>query len=217
MDSLDRFMHLAVRVFAVITMAAISLVLLGVNPSSFYIAYSNQANVLPTPVILQPEGIETILPEETDFVEYSEDDLFCLQQNIFFEARNQSVEAMQAVALVTMNRVASKFYPDTICDVVFQGRMSDGKRLKNQCQFSWTCDGKPDIPSLKNKKELIAWNTAHTIAVEVLSGNVENFLGKNVTHYHASYVSPNWSKARRYVRVASIQRHVFYKDKRETI
>lgn len=217
MDSLDRFMHRAVRVFAVITMAAISLVLFGVNPSSFYFAYSNQEGVMPTPVILQPEGIDTIIPEEYNTVNYSEDDLLCMQQNIYFEARNQSVEAMQAVALVTMNRVHSKFYPDNVCDVVFQGRMSDGKKIKNQCQFSWTCDGKSDVPNLKNKKEMVAWNMARDIAAEILNGEVDNFLGQNVTHYHANYVKPHWSNARRYVRVASIQKHVFYKDKKENI
>jgi len=57
----------------------------------------------------------------------SDEDRYCLQQNIFFEARNQSTLGQAAVAWVTLNRVESTRYPDTICEVVWQ-----------KSQFSWT-------------------------------------------------------------------------------
>jgi len=54
----------------------------------------------------------------------------CLADNIYFEARNESVKGQVAVASVTKNRVKSKHYPNTICKVVWEHR-----------QFSWTLDG----------------------------------------------------------------------------
>ena len=50
-----------------------------------------------------------------------EEDKHCLQQNIFFEARNQSTLGQVAVAWVTLNRVENSSYPTSICQVVKQG------------------------------------------------------------------------------------------------
>ena len=44
----------------------------------------------------------------------------CLAQNIYFEAGNQSLEGMAAVADVTINRKDNASYPNTICEVVYQ-------------------------------------------------------------------------------------------------
>ena len=57
--------------------------------------------------------------------------------NIFFEARSEPIQGQIAVAEVTLNRVASDDYPNTICEVVLQEN-SQG------CQFSWWCDSKSD-------------------------------------------------------------------------
>ena len=51
-------------------------------------------------------------------VELESKELYCLAQNIFFEAGNQSLEGMAAVADVTINRLNNARYPDTICGVV---------------------------------------------------------------------------------------------------
>jgi len=42
----------------------------------------------------------------------------CLALNVYFEARSEAVNAQFAVAQVTMNRVLSNKYPDTVCGVV---------------------------------------------------------------------------------------------------
>mgnify|MGYP003314693505 CR=1 FL=1 len=64
------------------------------------------------------------------------EEMYCLAKNIYFESRDQPYIGRLAVAQVTMNRVKSEEFPDTICDVVTQG----GER-KHRCQFSWYCDG----------------------------------------------------------------------------
>lgn len=48
-------------------------------------------------------------------------DLYCMAQNIFFEAGTESYMGKVAVALVTMNRVNDARYPNSICEVVYQG------------------------------------------------------------------------------------------------
>ena len=55
------------------------------------------------------------------YVEIDVNEHYCLAQNIYFEAGNQSLEGMAAVADVTLNRVQNSRYPNTICDVVKQG------------------------------------------------------------------------------------------------
>ena len=63
------------------------------------------------------------------------EELYCLANNIYFESRNQPKLGQIAVGQVTMNRVNSPKFPNTVCGVVKQG----GEK-RNRCQFSWYCD-----------------------------------------------------------------------------
>lgn len=128
----------------------------------------------------------------------SEEERYCLQQNIFFEARNQSTLGQAAVAWVTLNRVESARYPDTICEVVWQHK-----------QFSWTHDGKSDTPS-DNVLEQRAWEDAGIVADVVLldwARGINSPVGE-ATMYHADYVMPYWSSA--YDQVVKVDSHIFY-------
>ena len=66
----------------------------------------------------------------------------CLAKNIYFEAGNQPLAGRIAVAQVTINRRNHGMFPNTICEVVYQGG-----ETKHRCQFSWYCDGKSDVPT----------------------------------------------------------------------
>lgn len=133
----------------------------------------------------------------------------CMALNMYFEARNQGSDAaMAAVGYTVLNRVASKSYPSTVCNVVFQGlKAASGGYRRNLCQFSWVCDGKPDVPNTKHPIEAKAWNMAQAIALKVLNGTIDNPVG-NATMYHATYVNPRWASA--YVMVAQVKDHIFY-------
>jgi spore germination cell wall hydrolase CwlJ-like protein len=121
----------------------------------------------------------------------------CLAQNIYFEAKSEPYQGKLAVATVTMNRVKSKIYPSTICDVVWQ-------RNIRGCQFSWTCDGKPDRITSREQ-----YQNALKIANEVLHNRkVSRIINTKTLHYHADYVSPEW--ADHFRPVAKIGRHIFY-------
>src|SRR6056300_850916 len=127
--------------------------------------------------------------------QFDEEQRYCLQQNLYFEARNISDLSMRAVGWVTMNRVDSKHYPNTICDVVWQRK-----------QFSWTHDGKSDRPS-NNVLEQRAWERAGTVVDRVLYNWTMGFSGPGgqATMYHADYVNPYWASS--YRRVARVETH----------
>src|SRR5210317_2656102 len=78
--------------------------------------------------------------------------MVCLAENIYFEARAEGIEGKAAVANVTRNRVNSDLFPNTYCEVVQQGPVRESWNkpgvyypIKHKCQFSWYCDGKKDI------------------------------------------------------------------------
>ena len=121
--------------------------------------------------------------------------ILCLAMNVYFEARSEDMLGQLAVAEVTLNRVESERYPDTICDVVWQRR-----------QFSWTHDGKSDVP-----RDERAWDRAVEVAQIAVSTEDMRVVGEGVTHYHADYVRQFW--AAHYEPVAVVGRHVFYRKK----
>ncbi|MEM7269729.1 MAG: cell wall hydrolase [Pseudomonadota bacterium] len=122
----------------------------------------------------------------------------CLAEAIYFEARGESTRGQVAVAEVILNRVDSKRYPKTVCGVVTQGT---GKL--NRCQFSYTCDGIPEV--IREKQ---AFLKAAKIAKLMLEGRARVLTGK-ATHYHTTAVSPRWS--RKLTRTALIGDHIFYR------
>lgn len=135
--------------------------------------------------------------------------LDCMATNLYFEARNQKTDtAMIAVGYTVLNRVNSKHYPKDVCGVVYQGRRTaSGNYIRNKCQFSWVCDGKPDVPNVHDVIEAKAWNRAKKVAMEVLTGKVDNPVA-SATMYHATYVKPYWVPA--FKRVVKIEDHIFY-------
>lgn len=128
----------------------------------------------------------------------------CLAKNIYFESAYEPEEGKLAVAKVTKNRVNHPRYPSTFCDVVWQIN-TDKRTGKRVAQFSWTLDGKPDVP--RNKT---AYQTALKIAEEVLLNiRDSDIIDNDVYHYHAVYVKPRWSRYMQ--RVAKIGNHLFYR------
>ena len=132
-----------------------------------------------------------------------EPDVYDLARNVYFEARNESLEAQAAVVLVTLNRVESPIFPNTVKEVVYQKR-------KGICQFSWYCDGKSDTP-----RDSEAWATAIAVAylVKMNYGHIVD-ITHGADHYHADYVDPEWASYEWIQRVATIETHIFYRSKK---
>lgn len=131
-------------------------------------------------------------------------ELNCLAQNIYFEARSEPVDGKLAVAYVVMNRVASRYFPDSVCGVVQDGT----DEVLNKCQFSWYCDGKTD-----DVDDTVAWSEAKKLASKVYWGRAED-PSEGALWYHADYVKPAWRKA--FAKGPQIGRHIFYSRKPQT-
>lgn len=126
-----------------------------------------------------------------------DNDIECLTQAIYYEARNESEEGQAAVAQVVMNRSRHGAYPKSVCAVVYQ-------RNSRTCQFTFTCDGSIG----RGTVNLTAWRRAERIAREVHDGRSSVQLPKSSVNYHANYVRPSWG--RRLERVRQIGAHIFY-------
>jgi spore germination cell wall hydrolase CwlJ-like protein len=128
----------------------------------------------------------------------ADNELYCLTEAIYFEARGESINGQIAVAEVIINRVNSPIFPNTICGVIKQGQ----HRL-NRCQFSYKCDGDPEYMN-----ERKAMKRAADVAIMMMKGERRNLSG-GATHYHADYVDPFW--ASKLLKTATVGTHIFYK------
>jgi|GEM_PF-864159 len=125
----------------------------------------------------------------------------CLAEAIYFEARGEPIQGQFAVAEVILNRVDSNRWPNGVCATIHQG-----KEKFNRCQFSYVCDGIPDLIT-----EPDSYLTARKIARTMLMGAPRN-ITSNATHYHADSVNPRWAGALE--KTASIGSHLFYRNKK---
>ena len=135
-------------------------------------------------------------------------DTFCLAQNIYFEAGNQPLAGKIAVAHVVLNRLEHKSYPNNVCGVVYQAKLRESWAgnmipIRNQCQFSWYCDGKSDEP-LDTK----TWLEVLRIARDIQDGAWAD-ITEGATHYHATRVNPYWADSLN--ETVIINEHIFYK------
>ena len=138
----------------------------------------------------------------------AEKELRCLAQAIYFEARSEPVRGQRAVGQVILNRVASPHYPDTICGVVHENA-----HLPNRCQFSFACDGKPEIITEREQWQEILSLARGLLACEATCPDemaTQEALWSS-THYHADYVSPTWAKALRLT--GHVGHHLFYQER----
>ena len=125
--------------------------------------------------------------------------LMCLATNIYHEAGGESAKGKAAVAHVTLNRTNSIHYPKSICSVVHQ-------KSGRGCQFSWTCDRRPDkIPNKSNNK---AWKESLNVALLVLQGIIKDPT-KGAMFFHEKRVNTGWGRS--FTRTALIGNHIFYR------
>lgn len=145
-----------------------------------------------TPVApVKPKFLQIVKTE--DDVRYSKQDLFCMAKNIYHEAGSEPTLGKYAVAQVTINRMKSPQYKDTVCSVVFE-----------PYQFSWAnYHGRRwTTPRGEN------WQEAKRIARDVLENGKRIHGLDDALFYHATYVRPSWS--RKFDRVTRIGLHIFY-------
>ena len=139
------------------------------------------------------------------FGDTQQEEINCLAQTIYFEARSEPVEGQYAVGLVALNRVQSPQFPITLCGVTQQAwRDEKGQPIKYKCQFSFYCDGEPE-----HVKDGKAWILAWTLAEGLVRHTPFTDITNGALYYHADYVSPYWAIAQ--TQTVQIEKHIFYK------
>lgn len=128
--------------------------------------------------------------------------LDCLTRNIYWEAASEPFEGKVGVAQVTMNRLASGKFADSVCGVVYQKNIVYQKVI---CQFSWYCETPGQMRPIS--KEL--WKESEEVAKKVLLENFRLPSLKGALYYHADYINPNWNMPK----IDKIGRHIFYGDR----
>jgi spore germination cell wall hydrolase CwlJ-like protein len=147
--------------------------------------------------------------ERLKYIEHAQE-IECLARNMYFEARGEGQAGIDAVAFVTINRVRSQRYPNTVCEVVYQARLDrNGNPIRHKCQFSWYCDGRPDVVNENTFERL--YRRAEFVYINYYLNDAMKDTTRGSTHYHARRVNPHWSRHRNYQQVAHIGEHVFYR------
>lgn len=143
------------------------------------------------------EKTATVQINYSDLGKYQQRQIDCLAQNIYHEARSETIQGQQAVAFVTLNRTQDGRFPTDVCGVVKQ-------KNRTVCQFSWFCT------KVKLDKTSDAYREALQVALHVYANyfNLTDITG-GALYYHADYVKPRWKLER----TTSIGRHIFYKEK----
>jgi spore germination cell wall hydrolase CwlJ-like protein len=133
---------------------------------------------------------QAFITQTAEKVNFTEKDHDCLAKNIYYEAGVENENGKYAVAQVTINRLKSGRWGDTVCKVVY-----------SKAQFSWTLKKKLEKPRGQ------AWYDSQYIAHKVLNGERVHPL-KDAYYYHADYVSPKWKDS--VAKIQQIGRHIFY-------
>ena len=114
--------------------------------------------------------------------------VICLAKNIYHEARGEPLAGKLAVAKVTINRVESRQFADTICGVVYE-----------RGQFSWTANR-----SLK-VRDRDAWEESLNIARDAVHNGLDE-IKLSALYFHSAAIKPKPAKKR----ITKIGKHVFY-------
>jgi spore germination cell wall hydrolase CwlJ-like protein len=149
---------------------------------------------------IEPARIEAAQPEGNGVAQRA-DDVVCLAENIYFEARGEPLAGQYAVAEVTLNRTRARNFPHTICQVVHERRW-DPNRRRYVADFSWVELGE------QSPEDGRAWRQALVVASAAYD-DVHAPIVPGALFYHATNVRPGWARGR--TRVATIGNHIFYR------
>lgn len=153
---------------------------------------------------VRPSKSETITKPESQAVDPVgngplDEAITCLSRTIYWETKGEDAASMEAVANVVMNRLGHKGFPNTICEVVRQGRE------QGACQFSWWCDGRSD-----DAEDEKSYAIAKEIARKALNRQLTDRTG-GALYFHNRKVTTRWSSE--YIKTVKIGKHVFYKPR----
>ena len=186
-------------------------ILLGLCYVFYNIFFRDNSEIDNQRIVIRTNSV-TPIPVEDPF--FKNNEITCLAKNMYFEARSEGIAGVVATTQVVYNRVNSEEYPNTICEVIEQAKISQWwlkekgiiKPIKNKCQFSWFCDGYSDEP-----KDDKTYSELFELAEQFVNGEHEGMIDitGGALWYHADYVHPRWAN---HLEVTTkVGRHIFYK------
>jgi spore germination cell wall hydrolase CwlJ-like protein len=117
---------------------------------------------------------------EGDPLKVSLNEYECMIEAIHFEAKGESTHGKVAVANVILNRVDSRRFPDTICEVVYQPK-----------QFSYLNKGRPTL-TLNGRIEKESFAETAAVALKAVNRSLRDITDGS-DHYYAHHkVEPFW-------------------------
>jgi len=162
-------------------------------------------------------------------------EVVCLAENIYFEARAESEVGKAAVGNTTKNRVLHTNWPNTYCEVVKQGPVRESWKtrgkdvkdedrvywpIKHRCQFSWYCDGKKDVIWANYEKtgqtiegNARAWRDSVELAIYITGFGkltIDDNTHGALYYYNHNLVYPHWADAMILIGVEG--NHTFMKE-----
>lgn len=143
------------------------------------------------------------LPTTVTNIDHKMRELDCLTRNIYWEAASEPFAGKVAVAQVTLNRVASGRFPNSVCGVVYQKNVIYERVV---CQFSWFCEGTHRVKAIHTP----LYRESEEVAKRVLFEGFRLPSMEKAMYYHADYVNPGWQLPR----IEKIGRHIFYGERR---
>ena len=186
-------------------------ILLGLCYVFYNIFFRDNSEIDNQKIVIRTNSV-TPIPVEDPF--FKNNEITCLAKNMYFEARSEGIAGVVATTQVVYNRVNSEEYPNTICEVIEQAKISQWwlkekgiiKPIKNKCQFSWFCDGYSDEP-----KDDKTYSELFELAEQFINGEHEGMIDitGGALWYHADYVHPRWANSKEVT--AKVGRHIFYK------
>ena len=129
--------------------------------------------------------------------------LECLTRNIYWEAASEPFEGKVAVAQVTLNRMESGKFANSVCGVVHQKNVFYEKVV---CQFSWYCENNHKVRPVHKPM----WRESEEVAKKVLLEGFRLPSLQKALYYHADYVNPGWN----HPKLEKIGRHIFYGERK---
>ncbi len=152
--------------------------------------------------VLSATAVTQNLPQLVSYNEMNKEwqrQVTCLAENIYFEAAAESLLGKAAIAFVTLNRVMSGIFPNTICGVVQQ-------KTNGVCQFSWYCDDRLLRKRYQIKKTTL-YKEIVDLSIEIITYHkVLDDVTRGALFFHNKTVDPKW-KLQKTVQIGN---HVFY-------
>lgn len=155
----------------------------------------HQAIELPKPLDETHEDIATdsqflfitpsnpIVPlNEKANVRMTPQEIACMTQVLYREARGEGSIGMIAVGYAVLNRMATRGYADTVCGVVYQQGKDRSGTIR--CQFQWACTEMRHAVMLKADEK-----RARELAIAVMRREVPNPIDDSI-FFHEKSLKP---------------------------